>query len=46
MAETVGEDAYTVDKTFWLISSGYFYLISLKIGSHREAFIQSALKKI
>jgi len=25
MSEIVGDDAYTVDKTFWLISSGYFY---------------------
>jgi hypothetical protein len=42
MAEIVGEDAYTVDKIFWLISSGRFYLVNIKTGNNRDKFIQRA----
>lgn len=46
MSELVGEDAYTVDKIFWLISSGRFYLLNIEIGRHREEFITYAKKRI
>ena len=42
MAEVVGKDAYTVDKTFWLISSGNFYLVPLEIPGRRDSFIKYA----
>lgn len=41
MSEAVGEDAYRVDKIFWLIGSGNFYLADTKTGRHREKFIKS-----
>jgi hypothetical protein len=41
MAEVVGEDAYTVDKIFWLISSGRFYLVNVDTGRNRDKFIKS-----
>lgn len=44
MAEAVGEDAYTVDKIFWLISSGDFYLAKIKTGMRRDEFIRYAKK--
>jgi hypothetical protein len=40
MSEAVGKDAYTVDKIFWLIGSGRFYLVDIKIGSNRDEFIK------
>ena len=40
MSEIVGDDAYTVDKTFWLISSGRFYLVDVEIGRNRDDFIR------
>lgn len=44
MSETVGEDAYTVDKIFWLISSGRFYLVNINTGRKRDEFIKYAQK--
>lgn len=41
MAEAVGEDAYTVDKIFWLISSGRFYLVDIEVGRNRDKFIRN-----
>lgn len=41
MSEVVGEDAYTVDKIFWLISSGKFYLVGVDTGRNRDKFIES-----
>ncbi len=41
MADAVKKDAYTVDKTFWLISSGYFHRNEIKVGGRREEFIKS-----
>jgi hypothetical protein len=41
MAGIVGEDAYTVDKIFWLISSGSFYLVNIDTGRNRDKFIES-----
>ena len=39
MSEVVNKDAYTIDKIFWLISSGNFYLKNIKIGRNRDRFI-------
>lgn len=44
MSEAVGEDAYTVDKIFWLISSGRFYLVDINTGRRRDEFISFAKK--
>lgn len=41
MSEAVREDAYTVDKVFWLISSGRFYLVDIDTGRSRDKFIKS-----
>jgi len=41
MSEVVGEDAYTVDKIFWLVSSGRFYLVNIDTGRNRDKFIKS-----
>jgi thermostable 8-oxoguanine DNA glycosylase len=41
MTEAVGEDAYTVDKIFWLIGSGRFYLVDVEVGRNRDKFIRS-----
>jgi hypothetical protein len=46
MAEIVEKDAYTVDKYFWLISSGRFYLIDLNVGRKRDEFIRYAKKQL
>jgi thermostable 8-oxoguanine DNA glycosylase len=46
MAEAVGEDAYTVDKIFWLISSGRFYLVDINTGRNRDEFIRCAKKQL
>ena len=39
MANLCGETPYKVDKVFWLIASGKFYLHDKEIGSHKKAFI-------
>jgi len=44
MAEIVQKDAYTVDKVFWLISSGNFYLKNIKLGRNRDRFIKETLE--
>ena len=41
MSEIVEEDAYTVDRIFWLISSGNFYLVNINTGKNRDKFIKS-----
>jgi hypothetical protein len=46
MAEVVGEDAYTVDKIFWLISSGRFYLVNIETGRNRDKFIKIIKTKL
>jgi hypothetical protein len=46
MSEAVGEDAYTVDKIFWLISSGRFYLEDINTGRNRDEFIRYARKQL
>lgn len=39
MSEAVGKDPYTVDKIFWLIGSGRFYLVGVNTGRNRDQFI-------
>ncbi len=39
MAESVQVSPYAVDKLFWLIGSGRFYLIDIKFPGRREEFI-------
>lgn len=47
MADVVGESPYTVDATFWLISSGNFYMNKeINIKGQREEFIKFAMKKL
>ncbi len=46
MSEIVGDDAYTVDKTFWLISSGRFYLVDVEVGRNRDKFIKEMKVKL
>lgn len=46
MSEVVGEDAYTVDKIFWLISSGRFYLVDVNTGRKRDEFIAFAKNRL
>lgn len=46
MSESIGKDAYTIDKIFWLISSGDFYLDEIKITGKREEFIEQAKIKL
>lgn len=45
MAEAVGEDAYTIDKIFWLIGSGKL-VDNKSIGSNRDKFIMSIKAKL
>ena len=42
VAEHVGVTPYNVDKLFWLIGSGNFYLDGLEVGRHRNYFIAYA----
>lgn len=39
MCEIVWEDAYTVDKIFWLIGSWRMYLHNISLGQNRDKFI-------
>ena len=39
MAHIVKDSAYNVDKIFWLIGSGNFYLHNVSIGRNKEKFI-------
>lgn len=45
MAEECGETPYKVDKVFWLICSGEFYLDKIKIPRHKDSLI-AKLKSI
>lgn len=40
MAQRAGVPVFALDTLLWLIGSGNFYRDGVKIGSHREAFIQ------
>lgn len=46
MSEAVEKDAYSVDKIFWLIGSGKFYLVDINVGGKRDEFIEYAKNKI
>lgn len=46
MSEAVGQDAYTVDKTFYLIGSGNFYREEIKIGRNADKFIKEAKTRL
>ena len=49
MAKVVGDDAYSVDKIFYLIGSGNFYLveeIKEKVGRNEDKFIKEVKKKL
>lgn len=45
MARLVGETPYKVDKVFWLICSGNFYLDGISIGRKKKNFINSIKSK-
>ncbi len=36
---------YKIDKVFWLICSGRFYLDDISVGRHKDEFIQNMLKR-
>ena len=46
MAEINNDSAYNVDKVFWLIGSGNFYIHDINVRSHRAEFIQSVKKEL
>lgn len=46
MANVVKDTPYNVDKIFWLISSGNFYLHNINIGRHKEDFINIIFDKL
>ncbi len=40
IAKNVGSKPYHVDKLFWLVGSGKFYLSDIEIGRQREKFVE------
>lgn len=46
VARSAGTTPYAVDKLFWLIGSGKFYLVDLEIGGHRDEFIAMASERL
>lgn len=46
MASVVKDTPYNVDKIFWLISSGSFYLHNINISRHKEKFINIIFDKL
>jgi hypothetical protein len=46
VAEHAGATPYNVDMLFWLIGSGDFYLDNVKIGRHKEKFIDYARERL
>ena len=44
-SDAVDEIPYRVDKLFWLIGSGKFYLDNIKIKSNRNEFIQQIINQ-
>lgn len=40
IARNVNQTPYHVDKLFWLIGSGYFYKNKIRVGRHRDKFIE------
>ena len=45
-SETINELPYRVDKLFWLVGSGYFYLDKVKIGKNRNKFIRKIKREL
>ena len=45
MENIVDETPYKVDKIFWLIGSGSFYLDNINIGRKKETFINTIKDK-
>ena len=46
VAESVGVTAYSVDKPFWLVGSGHFYMDGLRLPNHRDEFIAVARERL
>ena len=46
VAKNVETTPYNVDKLFWLIGSGSFYLDAVRVGRHRDDFIKYAADQI
>lgn len=46
MANIVNENPYKVDKIFWLIGAGNFYLDNINIGRNKEEFINIVIDKL
>ena len=46
VAKSVGVAPYNVDKLFWLIGSGNFYLDGVRVGRHGEDFIAYAQERL
>jgi hypothetical protein len=46
VARNVGVTAYDVDQLFWLVGSGYFYLVERRLGASRGEFIAFARKEL
>ena len=45
-SKSIGEIPYVVDKLFWLVGSGYFYLNEVRINTNRNEFIEEVRKEI
>lgn len=46
VARNIGVTPYDVDKLFWLIGSGDFYLDGITVGRHRDEFIECAQREL
>lgn len=46
VSRNAGQTPYNVDKIFWLIGSGDFYLDGFRIRNHRDGFIWFARPKL
>jgi thermostable 8-oxoguanine DNA glycosylase len=46
MSEITQENAYKIDKIFWLISTGEFYKNKINIGRNKDNFIEKAKLKL
>jgi len=44
-SEDINQLPYCVDKLFWLVGSGYFYLDNIRIGTNRDEFIENIKRK-
>jgi len=44
IADNVDVPPYTVDKVFWLVGNGYFYLDNIKVGRHADRFVRYVRK--